>query len=80
MTITGRQIREARKLLSMWHWQLAKLAGVSTSEIVLAEIGEAEPAVAQAHVVAIQRALETAGVEFISESFGGPNVRLRKST
>jgi len=29
-------------------------------------------------VVALRRALETAGVEFIDENGGGPGVRLRK--
>jgi hypothetical protein len=32
-----------------------------------------------ANVLAVRRALESAGVEFIEENGGGPGVRLRKS-
>ena len=79
MTITAAQIREARELLMIQPWQLAKLAGLSTAEIMVAEIERANPSVAQAHVHAIRRALEGAGIRFITEVNGEPSVRLRKA-
>jgi hypothetical protein len=39
---------------------------------------ESETALTTANDLAIRRALEVAGVEFIDENGGGPGVRLRK--
>ena len=79
MIITAAQIQQARELLRMQPWQLGKLAGVSSAEIMVAEIEHADPSVARAHVDAIRLALEAAGVEFISKNGGAASVRLRKS-
>ena len=43
-----------------------------------AEVAEEEIALTAANDLAIRRALEAAGVEFIDENGGGPGVRLRK--
>jgi hypothetical protein len=43
-----------------------------------AEVAEQETQLTAANELAIRRALEAAGVEFIDENGGGPGVRLRK--
>jgi hypothetical protein len=45
--------------------------------IMLAEIADAETYLTAANDLAIRRALEAAGVEFIDQNGGGPGVRLR---
>ena len=44
-----------------------------------AELTDAETSLTAANDLAVRRALEAAGVEFIDENGGGPGVRLRKS-
>jgi hypothetical protein len=44
----------------------------------LARMTETETSLTAANDLAIRRALEAAGVEFIDENGGGPGVRLRK--
>ena len=51
--------------------------GVAT--IRRAELTDAETSMTAANDLAVRRALEAAGVEFIDENGGGPGVRLRKS-
>jgi hypothetical protein len=43
-----------------------------------AEIAEQEISLTAANHLALRRALEAAGVEFIDENGGGPGVRLRR--
>jgi len=43
-----------------------------------AEVAEDRTSLTSANELAIRRALEAAGVEFIDENGGGPGVRLRK--
>lgn len=43
-----------------------------------AELADGETSMTAANDLAIRRALELAGVEFIDENGGGPGVRLRK--
>jgi hypothetical protein len=43
-----------------------------------AELAERDTSMTAANDLAIRRALEAAGVEFIDENGGGPGVRLRK--
>ena len=50
--------------------------GVAT--IRRAELAEEETSLTAANDLAVRRALEGAGVEFIDENGGGPGVRLRK--
>ena len=50
--------------------------GVNT--IRRAEVAENGTSLTAANELAIRRALEAAGIEFIDENGGGPGVRLRK--
>ena len=61
-------------VLKIWHENL--LSGVTT--IRRAELAEDETSMTAANDLAVRRALEGAGVEFIDENGGGPGVRLRK--
>ncbi|MEO1018096.1 MAG: helix-turn-helix transcriptional regulator [Pseudomonadota bacterium] len=73
--ITAHQIRGARAMLG---WEIAALAdasGVHRNTITRLESGQSGN---RSTLAALQRALEAAGVEFITENGGGPGVRLRK--
>lgn len=76
MPILPVQCRMARTALGLGVRELATLAKVSPNTIARLERGET---LYERTVEAIARALETAGVEFISENGGGPGVRLRKT-
>jgi hypothetical protein len=52
---------------------------VGLTTIRRAELADSETSMTAANDVAVRRALEAAGVEFIDENGGGPGVRLRKS-
>lgn len=70
------QVRMARAALNWSLADLSKAAGVHRNTISNFETGRyggSEEALA-----AIERALESAGVEFIPENGGGAGVRLRK--
>lgn len=76
--ITGRQIREARRLLS---WTIPRLsARTKAPEHILARAEQINDtsALTLDQIAAIKTALEAAGVEFIPENGGGAGVRLRK--
>jgi hypothetical protein len=53
---------------------------LSVTTIRRAELREIETAMTAANDLAVRRALESAGVEFIDEDGGGPGVRLRKGS
>jgi hypothetical protein len=76
--LTGLQIRTARKLLGWGVWRLAHKGGIARSAIVRAESTEGEAPITLYQHHQIQRALETAGIEFIAENGAEPRVRLRK--
>ena len=73
------------------HWQpqsgargaqpqdLARQSSLSVATIRRAELTDDETSMTAANDLAVRRALEAAGVEFIDENGGGPGVRLRKS-
>ena len=75
MTITGAQVREARRLLGWSQFKLAKKSKVIGGRIAGFESGEAslEPDAA----TAVRRTLEDAGIEFASDI--ALDVRLRKT-
>jgi transcriptional regulator with XRE-family HTH domain len=76
--LTSSQIRAARALL---HWRaedLAAASGVGVATIRRAELAEGMTSMTKPNDMAVRRALEAAGVEFIDENGGGPGVRLRK--
>ena len=76
--LTSAQIRAARSLIRWSANDLAAASALSVATIRRAELKESETALTTANDLAIRRALEAAGVEFIDENGGGPGVRLRK--
>jgi transcriptional regulator with XRE-family HTH domain len=76
--LTSAQIRAARALLRWSAEELAQRSALGVNTIRRAEIAEQGTSLTTANDLAIRRALETAGVEFIDENGGGPGVRLRK--
>ena len=76
--LSGSQIRAGRALV---RWSAAELAGAAAlgaNTIRRAEVSDGETSLTFANDLAVRRALEDAGVEFIDENGGGPGVRLRK--
>jgi transcriptional regulator with XRE-family HTH domain len=76
--LSSELIRAARALL---RWEQRDLAGASSVSLATIKRLESKPGLMAAHestVTALQKALETAGVEFIDENGGGPGVRLRR--
>lgn len=78
MISTG-QVRAARALLRWTAEDLANAAEVGVATIRRMEVLEGVPAGNVKTLVAIQRALEDAGIEFIGSPEDGPGVRLRSS-
>ena len=77
--LTPAQIRAARALL---HWSaedLVRESAVGLATIRRAENSQNETSMTAANDLAIRRALEAAGVEFIDENGSGPGVCLRKA-
>jgi hypothetical protein len=76
--LSSAQIRAARALLRWSAEDLARESLLSVATIRRAELSEKETSMTAANDLAVRRALEAAGVEFIDEDGGGPGVRLRK--
>jgi hypothetical protein len=76
--LTSAQIRAGRALIRWRAEDLAEASAVGVATIRRAELAEREMAMTAANQIAVRRALEGAGVEFIDENGGGPGVRLRK--
>jgi hypothetical protein len=76
--LTSGQLRAARAFLRWRAEDLARESAVGVATIRRAELAENETSMTAANDMAVRRALETAGVEFIDENGGGPGVRLRK--
>lgn len=75
MTITGRQIRQARILLGLTRSELAyKVKCITTLVIMRAEESEDEPVASPEHATAIRRTLERAGIKFTADP---PGARVR---
>ena len=77
--LTSAQIRAARALVRWRAQDLARESSVGIATIRRAELAIEETSMTAANDLAIRRALEAAGVEFIDENGGGPGVRLRTS-
>ena len=77
--ITGGQIRAARAFLRWSGEELAEKSGVSHQAIHRAEQVDGVPSMLVGNIIAIERALEAAGVIFVDENGEGPGVRLKKS-
>jgi hypothetical protein len=76
--LTSAQIRAARALIRWRAEDLARASAVGVATIRRAELAETATSMTAANDLAVRRALEAAGVEFIDENGGGPGVRLRK--
>ena len=76
--LTSAQIRAARSLIKWTAEDLARQSSVSLRTIRRAELADQHTSMTTANELAVRRALEAAGVEFIEENGGGPGVRLRK--
>jgi hypothetical protein len=76
--LTGFQIRAARALVKWSAEDLAQQSSVSLRTIRRAELSDHRTSMTAPNDLAIRRAFELAGVEFIDENGGGPGVRLRK--
>ena len=78
-SLTSAQIRAARALIRWSAEDLSRATALSVTTIRRAELTEKETSMTAANELAVRRALEAAGVEFIEENGnGGPGVRLRK--
>ena len=75
--ITGAQMRAARGILSWSTRELADTSGVSVSTIKRMEEADDVPNVMAGNLVAVQKALEEAGVSFIPANGGKAGVRPR---
>jgi len=78
MALTSAQIRAAPALLRLSAEDLARASAVGVTTIRRAELTEQSTSMTAPNDLAIRRALEASGVEFIDENGGGPGVRLRK--
>jgi transcriptional regulator with XRE-family HTH domain len=76
--LSSAQIRAARALIRWSAEELATKASLSVVTIRRAELTQDMTSMTVANDLAVRRALEAAGVEFIDENGGGPGVRLRK--
>lgn len=76
--LTSDQLRAARALLRWSAEELSRQSSVSLRTIRRAELADEDPTMTVANSVAVRRALENAGIEFIDDNGGGPGVRLRK--
>jgi hypothetical protein len=76
--ISSEQMRAARALLRWSALDLAKASNVGVATIRRVEVMDGEIPATKANQVALRRALETAGVEFIEQNGGGAGVRLKK--
>ena len=76
--LTSAQIRAGRALVRWSADDLARASAVGVTTIRRAELTDTETSMTAANDLAIRRALEENGVEFVDENGGGPGVRLRK--
>jgi transcriptional regulator with XRE-family HTH domain len=76
--LSSAQIRAARSLIRWSAEDLARESSLSVATIRRAELADGATSMTAANNLAVRRALEAAGVEFIDENGGGPGVRLRK--
>jgi hypothetical protein len=77
-SLTSAQIRAARALVRWRAQDLARESSVGVATIRRAELTDSDTSMTAANDLAVRRALESAGVEFIDENGGGPGVRLKK--
>jgi predicted transcriptional regulator len=80
LVLSSELIRAARALL---RWEQRDVANASSVSLPTIKRLESKPGTMAAHfstVMALRKAIEAAGVEFIDENGGGAGVRLRRRT
>ena len=75
--LNSAQIRAARALLRWSAQDLAERSALGVTTIRRAELADGATSMTVSNDLAVRRALESAGVEFIDENGGGAGVRLR---
>ena len=78
LVLSSELVRAARALL---RWDQRDLEAASSVSLPTIKRLESKPGIMAAHpatVLALRRAFETAGIEFIDENGGGSGVRLKK--
>jgi transcriptional regulator with XRE-family HTH domain len=78
--LSSSQIRAARALVRWSAEDLARESALGLNTIKRAELAEDKTSLTVANDLAVRRALQAAGVEFIDEDGGGPGVRLKRRT
>jgi DNA-binding XRE family transcriptional regulator len=76
--MTSKSKRRTRALLRWTADDLAREAALGRNTILRAEVADDQTSLTAANDLAVRRALEAAGVEFIDENGGGRAVRLRQ--
>jgi hypothetical protein len=76
--LTSAQLRAGRALIRWSADDLARASAVGVTTIRRAELTDDETSMTAANDLAVRRALELAGVEFIDGNGRGPGVRLQK--
>lgn len=74
--LTSQQIRAARHALRWTVQDLASASAISISTIKRLEAAEGLPTISAHNLVAITKALEAAGIEFIGAPDDGPGIRI----
>src|SRR6266545_8299106 len=77
VSLSSAQIRAARALLRWSALELARASALGVNTIRRAEVADEGTSLTAANELAVRRALQAAGVEFIDENGGGPGVRLK---
>jgi ribosome-binding protein aMBF1 (putative translation factor) len=77
-SLTGAQIRAARALLQWSAADLARQCALGVNTIRRAEVAQDATSLTAANEMAIRRAFEAAGIEFIDENGTGEGVRFHK--
>ena len=75
--ISSAQIRAARALLRWSAAELAEISGIGVATIRRLELVDGVPSSNARTLVALQQALEAAGIEFIGSPEDAPGVRRR---
>jgi hypothetical protein len=78
-SLTSAQLRAGRALIRWSAEDLARASAVGLTTIRRAELTDSETSMTAANDLAVRRALEAAGVEFIDENGGGVGVRFREA-
>jgi hypothetical protein len=76
--LTPAQIRAARALIRWTAEELARQSALGPATIRRAELADHKTSMTAANDLAVRRAFENAGIEFIDENGGGAGVRLKQ--